>query len=158
LQGTGGGGGSGSDGSSSYALTYAAGSNKENIFAKSAEKMPIAFTSRQVGSDIDNTNYISAITCTLSGETTPFLEMHNIHVPFGTEEVIDLAPYKHLFNDISYKTVIVETTDYKNLIKKSLNYRVKLVDITLEYDAPVILQALNKTFRYNCIINGGDDL
>ena len=160
LQGTGGGGGSGGGGggSSSYALTYAAGSSKENIFAKDAEKMSIAFTSRQVGSDIDNTNHIIAITCTLSGENTPFLELYNIQVPFGTEKTIDLAPYKHLFNDISYKTVIVETTDYKNLEKKSLNYRIKLVDIALEYDAPVLLQASNKTFRYSCTVNGGDDL
>ncbi len=148
--GTGGGGGNNSGSSAQYTINAVGGTSK--IFSTMATEMLIGFKAVYKGDDADD--YISYISCTLSGEEMPFLEMEDVYVPFNEDKYIDLAPYAALFSTVAQKSISLEV---RNIYGESraLTYKIKLVEMSIAQTQNNMLYSLTPNYIYDCTVNGG---
>lgn len=150
--GGGGGTGGGGGGSVSYSISAVGGTSK--IFSTTADEMLIGFKATYKGDDLDN--HIAYVSCTISGEEYPFLELTDVVIPFNKDKYIDLAPYASLFSTIAQKTVKLEVKDIYNETR-SMNFKVKLVEMSIEQTTaqPNIIYSLSNKYTYDCNVYGG---
>ena len=152
--GTGGGGGTGGSGGGSVSYSISAVGGTSKIFSTTADEMLIGFKASYKGDDLDN--HIAYVSCTISGEEYPFLELADVVIPFNKDKYIDLAPYASLFSTIAQKTVKLEVKDIYNETR-SMNYKIKLVEMSIEQTnaQPDILYSLSNKYTYDCNVYGG---